>query len=205
MLGAGAHLTPRHAAPDGSLTIVYLGFVEQHRGVHELVRAVAECRRLKIPVILKVIGDGIGMAELETLARALNVLNKEVQLLGRMENQAALEVVATADVGAIPHLPCDAWNATIPNKLFDYMSLGLPVLASNVIPVKRIVLEEGCGVCYTAGDTADLVRAIELLLSSSRRQEMGRAGMRAVQARYNWGIDGQTLDQALSRLVRRTA
>jgi glycosyltransferase involved in cell wall biosynthesis len=184
-----------------ALLIAYLGLIERHRGVHDLIRAVAECRRRNWPVGLVVVGDGVGLPEIRALATELNVLGRGVELLGRLENRSALEVISKADVGAIPHVPCAAWNTTIPNKLFDYMSLGLPVLASDVTPVQRIVIQEGCGVCYRSGDIMDLVSKIEELRSRSARTRMAAAGVAAVSERYNWIQDSERLDAALRRAI----
>jgi len=194
---------PRHHKNKGdSLVIAYLGIVEHHRGVHELVQAVAECRRRGWLVELLVIGDGLGLQQVRELAAELEVLDHGVRLLGRVDNKVALDLLATADIGAIPHQPCDAWNTTIPNKLFDYMSFGLPVLTSNVIPVQRIVLEEGCGVCYASGNVQGLVNAIAVLRSSELRQKMGDAGIKAVESKYNWILDARKLDVALRNVAR---
>jgi glycosyltransferase involved in cell wall biosynthesis len=183
------------------LLIAYLGLIERHRGVHDLIRAVAECRKRNWPVKLVVVGDGVGLPEIQKLATELGVLGRGVELLGRLENRRALDVIAKADVGAIPHIPCDAWNSTIPNKLFDYMSLGLPVLASDVPPVQRIVIQEACGVCYRSGDIMDLVSKIEELRSCSARTRMAAAGMAAITERYNWTKDSERLDTALRRVL----
>jgi glycosyltransferase involved in cell wall biosynthesis len=183
------------------LLIAYLGLIERHRGVHDLIRAVAECRKRNWPVKLVVVGDGVGLSEIQKLATELGVLGRGVELLGRLENRRALDVIAKADVGAIPHIPCDAWNSTIPNKLFDYMSLGLPVLASDVPPVQRIVIQEACGVCYRSGDIKDLVSKIDELRSRSARTRMAAAGMAAITERYNWTNDSERLDAALRRVL----
>jgi glycosyltransferase involved in cell wall biosynthesis len=183
------------------LLIAYLGLIERHRGVHDLIRAIAECRKRNWPVKLVVVGDGVGFPEIQELATELGVLGRGVELLGRLENRRALDVIAKANVGAIPHIPCAAWNSTIPNKLFDYMSLGLPVLASDVPPVQRIVIQEACGVCYRSGDIMDLVSKIEELRSRSARTRMAAAGMAAVAERYNWTKDSERLDAALRRVV----
>lgn len=186
-----------------SLMIAYLGLIERHRGVHDLIRAVAECRKRNWPVKLVVVGDGVGLPEIQALATELGVLGRGVELLGRLENRRALDVISKANVGAIPHVPCAAWNATIPNKLFDYMSLGLPVLASDVPPVQRIVIQEACGVCYRSGDIMDLMSKIEELQSHSARTRMGAAGMAAVTERYNWAKDSERLDAALRRVIAK--
>lgn len=182
---------------DGTLTIVYLGLIERHRGLQDLVRAAAECARCGWQVKVVVIGDGIGFKDIETLARQLGVLGSSVHLLGRLENRRALEIVAQADVGAIPHVPCEAWNTTIPNKLFDYMSCGLPVLTSNVRPVQRIVAEENCGICFRSGDIQSLVEAIGHLRPAKTRQQMATAGIEAAKLRYNWRLDAARLHRAL--------
>lgn len=186
---------------EGALLIAYLGLIERHRGVHDLVRAVAECRTRNWPVRLVVVGDGVGFSEIRALATEYGVLGHGVELLGRLENQRALEVIALADVGAIPHVPCAAWNSTIPNKLFDYMALGLPVLTTDVPPVQRIVMQEACGVCYRSGDITDLVSKIEELRSDSARARMAEAGVIAVTDRYNWTKDSERLDAALKRVI----
>jgi glycosyltransferase involved in cell wall biosynthesis len=184
-----------------ALLIAYLGLIERHRGVHDLIRAVAECRKRNWQVKLVVVGDGVGLPEIQALATELGVLGHGVELLGRLENRRALEVIAKANVGAIPHVPCAAWNSTIPNKLFDYMSLGLPVLASDVPPVQRIVIQEACGVCYRSGDIMHLMSKIEELRSRSARARMAEAGIAAVTERYNWMKDSERLDAALRHVV----
>jgi glycosyltransferase involved in cell wall biosynthesis len=184
-------------ADDGELTIVYLGLVERHRGVQDLVRGVLQSHQRGLPLRLVVIGDGNGLNELRGLAAGLGLLGRGVELLGRIENTRALEIVSRAHIGAIPHMPGEAWDTTIPNKLFDYMSLGLPVLTSNVRPVQRIVLEEACGLSYEWGNISDLSLKIDVLRSSAQRHTMGEAGRRAVQAKYNWSIDGAVLSRSL--------
>lgn len=181
----------------GDLTIVYLGLIERHRGVQDLVHGVFESHQRGLPLRLLVIGDGNGLKELNALAAKLGLLGKGVEFLGRIENTRALDIVSGADIGAIPHMPGEAWDTTIPNKLFDYMSLGLPVLTSNVRPVQRIVLEEACGLSYEWGNISDLCSRIDLLRSSAQRQAMGEAGRRAVQSKYNWSIDGGVLSRSL--------
>lgn len=186
-----------HRADSDVLTVVYLGLIERHRGVQDLVRAVFESRRRGLQLRLSVIGDGKSFDELHALAADLGVLGNGVELLGRIENRRALDVVARADIGAIPHMPNEAWNTTIPNKLFDYMSLGLPVITSNVSPVQRILFEEGCGVTYESGNINDLCLKIDTLRPAAQRQKMGEAGRRAVQSKYNWSRDGGVLSRTL--------
>jgi len=198
-------LPRREASYDAhdTLTIAYLGLIERHRGVQDLVRAVSASRRNGKPLRILVIGDGKGLKELRALASELGVLEHGVELLGRVENREALEILSSADVGAIPHMPGDAWDTTIPNKLFDYMSLGLPVLTSNVRPVQRIVAEASCGLSYEWGNTRDISAKIDILRSPSVRRSMGEAGRAAVCSTFNWSRDGAVLAQSLQSVCER--
>ena len=111
--------------------------------------------------------------------------------------------MAEADVGVIPHYATEAWNSTIPNKLFDYMLSGLPVLVSDACPTARIVQAEACGLVFRDRDVNDLVRCILALRDRSVCSEMGLRGRRAVQQRFHWGFDGQRLVDAVEATARR--
>ncbi len=200
---------PRHraaSAPGGgagstgrALELVYLGLLEIHRGVGDLLAALALLRDRGHRVALTVIGDGRDDAELRRQAQRLQLGPPTLTFAGRLPNDAALRVVARADVGIVPHLANESWNTTVPNKLFDYMAAGLAVVSSDAAPCRRIVTDTGSGLVYRSGDPADLARAIEELMPDSVRTACGRAGQAAVLDRYNWESDCARLAGALDR------
>jgi glycosyltransferase involved in cell wall biosynthesis len=101
----------------------------------------------------------------------------------------------------VPHHATESWNTTVPNKLFDYMSKGKPVIVSNAKPVERIVREEQCGIVFKDRDSEDLARAIVTLKPESIRTAMGQRGRDAIARKYNWAIDEQRLCNALEAVV----
>jgi glycosyltransferase involved in cell wall biosynthesis len=116
-----------------------------------------------------------------------------VRFHGYVPYAEALKIVATADVGVVPHHVTEHWSTTIPNKLFDYMAAGIPVLVSSAPPAQRIVEETGCGLPFRDRDARHLADQIQRLLPAWIRREMGRAGVQAVSERYNWTHDGARL------------
>ena len=78
----------------------------------------------------------------------------------------------------VPHI-----NATLANKLFEYMALALPVIVSDVPPMLRVLAETGCGLSFRSGDAADLARTIERLGSRSGGGAPPRRGGRRGRAR----------------------
>jgi len=180
------------------LTVVFVGGLERGRGLEEALEMLAEALH-RIPQLrLTIIGDGRWKAELEAQARALGV-GGYVEFTGRREYQRALFEVQRCDIGLIPHRVTAHSNSTIPNKLFEYMLLGKPVLATEMVPVRRIVEEAHCGMVYRRG--AEGVEALVRLRDATLRRRLGEKGRRAVLDRYRWDNDGATL----LRVVERSA
>lgn len=192
-------LVPRGA---GNLVLVYLGLLEWPRGIETAIRAIAIVRMKIAGVRLLIVGSGRHERDFRALVEQLD-LQKQVQFLGWLDYVAAIRVIDESDIGLVPHHATESWNTTVPNKLFDYMSKGKPVIVSNAKPVERIVREERCGVVFQEQDPEDLAHAIVTLEPESARSAMGRRGRDAVARKYNWAVDEQRLYQALESVVER--
>jgi glycosyltransferase involved in cell wall biosynthesis len=102
--------------------------------------------------------------------------------------------MGSAAVGMICYLPEPNHTQAYPNKLFEYMAAGLPVIASDFPLWRQIVTEADCGICVDPTDSDQIANAItELMSNPARRLEMGRNGIRAVLSLYNWSTEEQKL------------
>lgn len=192
----------RRERPEGrALDIVYLGLLEVPRGIMEMVNAVALLRRDGFPVHATIVGNGRDERLFRDRARELGLTDADVSFLGYMERDRALRVARKADVGVVPHHRNEQWNTSIPNKLFDYMAAGLPVVCSDPEPCKRIMNESGAGELFEAGNAASLASAIHRLKDAGVRERHGAAGRRAILERYNWEHDTAVLMRGLDRVV----
>jgi glycosyltransferase involved in cell wall biosynthesis len=193
----------RTKGPADPITLVYLGHLEVVRGLGELVEAVAILRDEGLPVLANVVGKGRDAELFKARARSLALTESEIRFLGYVDRDTALATVLNADIGILPHHWNESWNTTMPNKLFDYMAVGLPVVTSNTRPCERIIRETGAGEVFQAGDSRSLAAAIRRLASPEARRASGAAGRRAVLDRYNWESETRVLlrsvDQAASR------
>ena len=192
---------PRLSAGRG-LTLVYLGIMEAQRGIETVLRALALCRARGMAVRLVLIGDGRDRPRFEQLAQALGLAASEVDFRGRVDNQVALRVLREADIGLVPHHSDEGWNSTIPNKLFDYMAAGLPVVSSDARPVQRIVEGSGCGRIFRDRDPESLASALTELEDPAVRLQCALAGRKAIAERFNWEADTGRLLAAVSALAR---
>ncbi|MDI3507594.1 MAG: hypothetical protein PWQ69_1574, partial [Methanomicrobiaceae archaeon] len=75
----------------------------------------------------------------------------------------------------------------LPNKLFDYMLLGLPVIASDLPEIRNVVTEADCGILVDPASVDDIADAITYLFEHPEEaRRMGANGRKAVLERYNW-------------------
>lgn len=186
----------------GELRLVYLGLLERPRGLEVAIRALNQVRIRCSGVRLVIVGSGTHKQEFEQLASSLH-LQDHVIFTGWLDYRQAIAVINDSDIGIVPHHATESWNSTIPNKLFDYMSMIKPVIVSNARPAARIVSEERCGVVFKDRDPDSLARAILSLTDESIRGEMGRKGREAVMRRYNWANDEQRLLHAIDDVTGR--
>lgn len=195
-----AHEQPlRPVVSTGPVRFTYLGLMEMPRGIVDVLQATASLAREAIPIAVDLIGDGRDLPLFRALAESLGLSPAMVNFRGRLENREALQAVATADVGLVPHHADESWNTTIPNKLFDYMAAGLPVITSDATPAARVVRETASGLIYRSQDPSDLARCMRALLDPEVRERFGSAGRRAIIREHNWEADTTTLLEVVRR------
>ena len=174
------------------LKLVYLGGMQFMRGIVELLEAVRILEDRGTSVEVHLIGDGHDLPVFQDRARELGI-EAQVHLHGFMPLEAALPVVAEADIGVVPHHKTEHTNTTVPNKLFDYMATELPVIVGDAAPLERIVTTHRCGAVFRSGDASSLAEAISSLGSREARVAAGQRGREAVEATYNWSREVERL------------
>jgi glycosyltransferase involved in cell wall biosynthesis len=178
---------------------VYTGGIQLGRGIQVVFDAIPKVREQIPDFLFVVIGDGYATAQLKKIIEDKG-LQEHVMWIGWVDHRELYTYIRVCRIGLIPHLVSDHVNTTIPNKIFDYMGWGLPVIASNAVPMKRIIEEESCGVTFESGDSHSLADAI---IGVHRSEvDYGKNGSSAVTARYNWKKDEERLLRVVDRFRR---
>lgn len=185
---------------NGKLKLIYIGGLEPGRNLDVVLRGLALVSG-DIDWCLTIVGRGSGEAYFKALITQLNIQEK-VHFMGWVEHSSIGGVLAMSDIGIVPHAVTEHTNTTIPNKLFDYMAYGKPVLASDTEPVKRIIQLEGCGVVFKHDSPKDFLEKLLVLTDSKVRVVLGASGRMAVERRYNWEADAKSLLKVV-RTVRQ--
>jgi glycosyltransferase involved in cell wall biosynthesis len=108
--------------------LVYMGTLTRQYGVDIAIQALALLRQKLPNARLKIIGDGEHRVFLERQAASLGVADA-VEFIGRVPIAQIPRVALPADFGLAPHRRDNLYDMCFPSKMYDYLALGLPVVA----------------------------------------------------------------------------
>jgi glycosyltransferase involved in cell wall biosynthesis len=180
--------------------LLYVGLMNYSRGLDMVLRCLKNFLNINEKAFLVMLGTGTAMGDLKNLAKELSI-DKHVGFEGWVDNRLMPEYVASSTVCLVPHRKCAHWDHTIPNKLFDYMAGGKPVLVSNVEPMARIVASESCGLVYEDNNFESFVSQLSKLQDRDFRRQLGENALKAVRERYNWEYDAAAMIATIQRVV----
>jgi glycosyltransferase involved in cell wall biosynthesis len=167
---------------DKANEVCYVGSIAQIRGVKELVRAMELTRT---PVRLNLVGAFVE-AQVEAEVRTYPGWGK-VNATGVRGREGVREVLGRSVAGVVTLHPAPNYLDALPIKMFEYMSAGIPVIASDFDLWRQIVRDSGCGLCVDPMDPCAIAAAIDYLVGHpDEARKMGENGRQAVFSRYNW-------------------
>lgn len=185
------------AVPHDRHILFYAGDMNKDRGLIVMIQ-LAELLRGH-GVELELMGR---ISEPKLLQLAESAAN--VRFLGYHPLDVVYRHMMNADLGLVLLQPVSAYMyaGENTNKIFEYMSCGLPVVASDFPNLRRIVNDEECGVCVEPGDARKIANVVlDLLRQPDMRRRMGENGRRAVLAGYNWDAELANLLSAYDRVL----
>lgn len=165
--------------------VCFVGGMTDIRGVYELTEA---CRFLKTGARLNLVGE-FAEDDLEVRVRASEGWSR-VNFLGFLSREGVREVMGHSVAGIVTFLPEPSHLEAQPNKMFEYMSAGLPVIASDFPLWREIIAGHDCGVLVDPSEPAAIAAAIDHFVSNPRDvARKGQNGKNAVRTRFNWGAE----------------
>lgn len=180
--------------------LVYLGNIAASRGSHEMVRAMAGVTK-ELGARLKLVGahDSAAARQVLTILPGWEHVD-DCGVMGRAE---VARLLAHVYAGLVLFHPEPNHVEAQPNKLFEYMSAGIPVIASDFPLWRQLIEGERCGFLVDPLDVAAISRAIEYLLTNPAEAEaMGWRGREAIERCYNWGSEAQKLGELYQEILR---
>ena len=183
--------------------VAYVGVISQARGACQMAKAMA----LLPPALrarLTMLGD-CRPAELEDELRAI-AGPELLEIRGWCGRDEVAAVLAEASVGMVMSLPIRCYVDAQSTKLLEYLSVGVPVVVSDLPPARKIIEQVGCGLCVDPYDPQAIADAIRWLLEHPEEaQRMGQRGRAAVENEFNWEREFQGLLELYDRLTSHAA
>jgi len=172
--------------------ILYVGGFSPHRGIETAIEAMPTVLEQIPNARLLLVGEGATRLELEQLVCDAGLGNR-VTFVGFQPFKTVPTYIYFSSVCLIPHISTPHIETTMPNKIFQFMMLGKPVVVSNTRPMMRIVKDAECGLIFRERNAQSLAETLIQLADDNLRQRLGENARRAVEDRYNWKKTAQAL------------
>jgi glycosyltransferase involved in cell wall biosynthesis len=177
--------------PAGAPIVLYVGGVMPYRGLEQLISAMQELPDAHLVCL----GSGGGStAEIEDRIRGAGIAAR-AHLIPPVPSEDVVPYAASATVGVSIVQPASlSYRLALPNKLFQYMAAGIPVVASDFPDVRDAVEGSGAGFVVDPEDPAAVAACLRRLIDDpALARSMGENGRRAVTERFNWAQSAREL------------
>lgn len=199
---------PERADRGDAVTILFVGRVEERKGVHVVVDAFERVISARVPTArLKIVGPHSYWdnrpAPYYTALATRCAANARIELHGpTYDDRELAEIYRTADVGVVPSTFPEALGLTS----LEFQASGVPVVVSDAGGLPETVSPGRSGFVFANGSAEQLGEAVvDLLRSASRRQEMAAAAREWAIATFSWDVIAAQLESVYLDVLRVAA
>lgn len=179
--------------------ITYTGQFSAERGIETAIKAMPRIID-KIPnARLILVGSGPHHDNLVNLVKKENLEN-QVEFVGWIDYNLFPSFIKASRICIIPQPSNPFIDTTMPNKLFEYMAMGKPVLVSDAKPLARVVNECRCGEIFKSNSPKDFAEAIFRINQSTT--DYANHGKKAVIEKYNWQASAKELARLYNEISK---
>lgn len=183
--------SPEYHISDARPLVLFHGYFMPHRGLENLIKAIARLPR----VTLLLVGEGMIEASLRELTQTL-ALGQQVIFRPFVPNHLIIDFASQADIGATLLEPVsDNHKFALPNKFFEYMMSGLPILASNIPTMKDYVTRYGVGITVDAEDPEEIAKGISQMLANPQQLRKWKENCAKAAKELCWQEESRKLTQ----------
>ncbi len=168
--------------PQGNKVIIYQGAINKDRGVEEAIQAMQYLEN----ITLLIVGDGDVFNEVKKIAEQLHIENKII-FTGKIPFQLLPNYTALADLGLCIEKSTNInYTFSLPNKLFDYIRAGVPILAADLIEVKSIINQYNIGNIIQTHDPKHIAEQITISLFDENKIQLWKKQLKIASQELSW-------------------
>jgi glycosyltransferase involved in cell wall biosynthesis len=195
---ADAYDLPRKDPHQPPVSCLYLGWMENHKGIHELLEVISEEREAFADVQFKFAGGGGELQAFADRVRALG-LGGRVDCLGWVDSQAKARLLAEADV-----FVSFSYVEGMPNALLEAAAAGCACIATRAGASDSIIPDRRYGILVEPGDRQALGCAMKFVFSNpASRISMGTSARERVLKLYTVSAAADSFYRVFLDVARR--
>lgn len=176
----------RKSEDSDKIILIYPGSLSWHQGLDIAVRAIAIVAEKVKNVEFRIYGDGSEKSNILKLAKELNVLD-HVILNHNVPLESIAEAIANSDIGIVPKRKDSFGNEAFSTKIFEFMSVGIPVIASDT-KIDKYYFDNSTILFFESGNYIDLAQKLLTLINSSElRNKYSSNGLKCIK-NNNWTV-----------------
>ena len=174
---------------DKHLLVLQGSGINIQRGAEELVEAMQyldDC-------FLMIIGGGDVLPTLKQMTLDLHIENR-VRFLPRMPYQQMMAYTQLAELGFVLDKDTNLnYRFCLPNKLFDFIQAGVPIVASHLVEIEKIITKYNIGLCITYHNPQSIAETIKTGLNEASQRTVLQHGLTQAADDLCWENEQQTL------------
>ena len=180
--------------------ILYLGDTHIRRGLLTAIKATKKLSKQLENFKLVIVGKNTTDPILKEEAKRLNI-ESYIDFEGWQDVSLFPSYIVASSLCISPLYRSIQHDVAYPNKIFQYMSFGKPVLVSNAIAQKEIVERANAGLVHEEKNEVDFcAKVLELYHNKEMSQELGTQGKQFIENEFSWELTSQTLVKLYNEL-----
>jgi glycosyltransferase involved in cell wall biosynthesis len=181
---------------------LYQGILGLHRGLEELMEAAVLLRGL--PLHIGFVGHDRSGGAIPCYARERDI-GDMITFHPPVPSEQLPDITASAECGLLLFQgSCLNHTYSLPNKLFEYMMAGLPILGCDLPEISRVIERHRCGILVDASDPASIADGMRRMAADPEQAAaMGRRGYEAARENYTWDRSATALHGLYSEVLGR--
>lgn len=168
--------------------------INVHRGAEELVEAM---KYLSDDFLLLIVGGGDVIQSLKQMVQNEKLTDK-VRFVGKQSAKELKQYTINADIGVSIDKDTNLnYHYSLPNKVFDYMHAGIPIIASRLVEIEKLIQQYQIGVFIDRHDPQHIASVLNQTLNSPELLQMKQNTKKASEEN-NWKKEKEILKQLIS-------
>jgi glycosyltransferase involved in cell wall biosynthesis len=186
---------------ENEINLFYVGGVSIERGIDIIINAIYLLKNQNINVHFHCIGPIYDKDKIFILNN-YNDVKDNITFYGKMKLDEAYKISLKCHIGLSILKPVNNYLYSYSTKIFEYMTIGMPVITSDFELYKNVIEKHHCGYCINPENEHILADSIvSLINNNSLLKEMGQNGQKAANENYSWSTESKKLVEFYKSLM----